>query len=290
MRVDRAAAWRRRAAAPGRVLVVVDLRHRREQLGVEDDADLAADVVEHAVGVHGAVALAEDDVAFHVDFQRHVALLRELRRAARVDADAPDDGAVGFDIDVAERAERFGQAFDGQPLDDDVHAAVDDGDVFAGGRLGRYRSSGPTPSRAGRSACGGSWPAGGGAGTSGAGGGTVCGYGRRRRRRIGPAGRRGRLWGRRVTVGSDGGELRRRRLWRDCKMQIAKCKLQIGGSAQCADAAAQRGGAGRRGCAACGSMLVLNAKIRPASLPDEKCAHGARVTRAVSARTGRPLD
>ena len=60
---------------------------RREQLGVEDDADLAADVVEHAVGVHGAVALAEDDVAFHVDFQRRVGLLRELIRAA---ATSPD--------------------------------------------------------------------------------------------------------------------------------------------------------------------------------------------------------
>ena len=34
------------------------------------DADLAADVVEHAVGVDGAIALAEDDVAFHVDFER----------------------------------------------------------------------------------------------------------------------------------------------------------------------------------------------------------------------------
>ena len=48
-----------------------------EQLGVEDDADLAADVVEHAVGEHGAIALPENDVAFHVDFERHFAGLRQ---------------------------------------------------------------------------------------------------------------------------------------------------------------------------------------------------------------------
>ena len=98
------------------VLVAVDLRHRREQLGVEDDADLAADVVEHAVGVHGAVALAEDDVAFHVDFERQIALLRGAGWD-RCPADAPDDDAVGFDVDVAERAERFRQAFDAEALD-----------------------------------------------------------------------------------------------------------------------------------------------------------------------------
>ena len=69
------------------------------------DADLPADVVEHAVGVDGAVALAEDDVAFHVDFERHVAGLRRAAEAA-AGVEAPDHDAIGFDIDVAERAER----------------------------------------------------------------------------------------------------------------------------------------------------------------------------------------
>src|SRR4029078_2087143 len=43
------------------VLIVAGLRNGGEQLGVKDGADLAADVVEHAVGVDGAIALAEDD-------------------------------------------------------------------------------------------------------------------------------------------------------------------------------------------------------------------------------------
>ena len=129
-----AAARRRTRPAYG---VVVDLRHRREQLGVEDDADLAADVVEHAVGVHRAIALAEDDVAFHVDFERHFAGLSHAGRAA-ADIDAPDHDAVGFDIDIAERAKRGGQAVDRETLNDDVHAAADDGDLFAGWRGERF--------------------------------------------------------------------------------------------------------------------------------------------------------
>ncbi len=59
-----------------RVLIVALLRYGREQLGIDHGADLAFDVVEHAVGIDGAIALAEDDVAFHVDFQRLVVLLR----------------------------------------------------------------------------------------------------------------------------------------------------------------------------------------------------------------------
>jgi hypothetical protein len=58
------------------VLLVVEIRDGREQLSVKDHTDLPANVVEHAIGVHRAVALAEDDVAFHVDFQRQIALLR----------------------------------------------------------------------------------------------------------------------------------------------------------------------------------------------------------------------
>ena len=121
-------------ADEARVLVVAGLRDGGEQLGVEDRADLAADVVEHAVGVHRAIALAEDDVAFHVDFERVAGLLRGAAQSG-VGVDAPDDDAVGFDVDVAERAERLREAVAAEALDDDVDAAADDDDRFAGGRL-----------------------------------------------------------------------------------------------------------------------------------------------------------
>ena len=121
-----------------RVLVVAGLRDGREQLGVEDRADLSFDIVEHAVGVDGAIALAEDDVAFHVDFERVVALLRGAVESG-VGVDAPDDDAVGFDVDVAERAEGLREAVAAETLDDDVDAAADDDDRFAGGRLRRFR-------------------------------------------------------------------------------------------------------------------------------------------------------
>jgi hypothetical protein len=115
------------------VLVAIDLRHWREQLAVEDDADLPAHVVEHAVGVDGAVALAEDDVAFHVNLERQVARLGEVG-GIRAQAGRPDDGAVGFDVDVAKRAEdgRDFHAFHAEALDDDVYAAGDHERVLAG--------------------------------------------------------------------------------------------------------------------------------------------------------------
>ena len=113
------------------VMLSVDCRHRREQLGIDDRADLAAGVVEHAVGVHRAIALAEHNVAFHVDFQRQVAL---LRGAGGVDArQAPDHDAVGFDVDVAQRPERFRQPFDAEALDHDDHAALQHKNVFTVG-------------------------------------------------------------------------------------------------------------------------------------------------------------
>ena len=113
-----------------RVLVVVDLRHGREQLGVEDDADLAADVVEHAVGVDGAVALAEDDVAFHVDFERHVAGLRHAAWAA-ADVDRPRSTTRSVSMSTSPSGPNAcGQAVDRETLDDDVHAAADDDRVL----------------------------------------------------------------------------------------------------------------------------------------------------------------
>ena len=99
------------------VLVAGHRRRRRDQLGVEDRADLPADVVEHAVGVDDAIALAEDDVAFHVDFERRVVLLRDLADvAARQRRAGPDDDPIGLDVDRAERPERRRQAFDAQAL------------------------------------------------------------------------------------------------------------------------------------------------------------------------------
>ena len=52
-------------------------RRGREHVGREHRAHLVPHVVIHAVGIDDAVALAEDDVAFHVDFQRLVLVLRE---------------------------------------------------------------------------------------------------------------------------------------------------------------------------------------------------------------------
>ena len=46
--------------------------------GVEHGAHLVPHVVVHAVGVDHALALAEDDVAFHVDFQRGLLVLGRL--------------------------------------------------------------------------------------------------------------------------------------------------------------------------------------------------------------------
>ena len=75
------------------------------QFAVDRQADLAADIVEHAVGVDRAIALAEDDVAFHVDFERRVGRLRRAGEAT-AGVEPPNDDAVGFDVNVAERAER----------------------------------------------------------------------------------------------------------------------------------------------------------------------------------------
>ena len=121
-------------AHEARVLVVAGLRDGREQLGVEDRADLSLDVVEHAVSVHSAIALAEDDIAFHVDLESVVALLCGAIQSG-IGVDAPNDDSVGFDVDVAERAEGLWQAVAAETLHDDVDAAADNHNRFAGGRL-----------------------------------------------------------------------------------------------------------------------------------------------------------
>ena len=55
-----------RSRKPGVVL------HRREHFGVEDRADALRDVVVHRLRIDDAVAFAEDDVAFEVQFERDV--------------------------------------------------------------------------------------------------------------------------------------------------------------------------------------------------------------------------
>src|SRR5262245_1016440 len=119
------------------VLVVAGLRNRREYFGVEDRADLAADVVEHAIGVDSSIALAEDDVAFHVDFERFARGLSGAVEAA-TGIGAPDDNAIGLDVDVAERSEGLREAFAAEALDDDVDAARDDDHVLAGWRRNAF--------------------------------------------------------------------------------------------------------------------------------------------------------
>ena len=54
--------------------------HRREDVGLQHGADLVVHVVVHPLGMDHALALAEDDVAFHIDFQRGFLTLQALAR------------------------------------------------------------------------------------------------------------------------------------------------------------------------------------------------------------------
>ncbi len=96
---------------------------------------MPADVVEHAVGVDDAVALAEDDVAFHVDLERRVVLLRDFADVAAGERAGPDHGSVGLDVDRAQRTERRGQAIGVESFDNHIHAAANDDDALAALRL-----------------------------------------------------------------------------------------------------------------------------------------------------------
>ena len=91
---------------------------RRKHLGGQHDAGLAAHVVVHSLGMDFALALAKDDVALHVDFQRPVARLNRLSFGVAIEsALGPDHQVVGVDVDRAEVI---------QAIDDDVHARFDD--------------------------------------------------------------------------------------------------------------------------------------------------------------------
>ena len=86
-------------------------RRRRQDLGVQHDSTLLPHVVVHPFGVDDPVALAKDDVAFQVEFQRRLFGLQFLagRLAAeiqRIQAGGPDDDPVGLDVDLAVRQTR----------------------------------------------------------------------------------------------------------------------------------------------------------------------------------------
>ena len=104
------------------VFEVFALGQRREQFGVEDHPHLAADVVEHPVGVDDAVALAELDVAFHVDFERRVLLLRRLAAEAEIAPGGPNHRAIGGEVDRADGTKRGGDGTGRQPFDQDADA------------------------------------------------------------------------------------------------------------------------------------------------------------------------
>ena len=179
-----------------------------------------------------------------------------------------------------------GQAIDRETLHDDVHAAVDDGHVFAGRRRERFDSSAPCLRHAEESACCGNWMRG---GAVGGGAGTVC---------SGVNGDGG-SWAV-LTAVVDGRQAcdrwARRRLGveADCKLQIAKCKLQIAKwHAVSRDAKARRSSARvqqrtpraqrlRTARRRLGVEIRLYDEIRPASLP-WKSAHAMR--RAIVGRS-----
>ena len=90
-------------------------------------------VVVHRLGLHDAIAFAEDDVAFHVHFQRRVGRLD--RGAAEIDSLAgagPNHHAVGRNVDRAGKTHR--SAIGRQPVDENVYAVTDDNDsLIVGG-------------------------------------------------------------------------------------------------------------------------------------------------------------
>ena len=104
-------------------------RRRREHVGRKHRAHLVSHVVIHAVGIDDAVALAEDDVAFHVHFQRFVLLHREGRiDVGLLRGHGPDHQPVGRQVERQRSAAHAGDVLAGrQALDDHVHALVDDG-------------------------------------------------------------------------------------------------------------------------------------------------------------------
>ncbi len=116
---------------PEHALVV---RHRREQLGLEDDARPPGDVVVHAVGVDHGLALAEDDVAFHVDLEGTLPAWNDSPRWSRLeDVFRPDHQPIGRDVDRVDGDRSDGHV--AEPVDDQVHARVDQGDALVGDRI-----------------------------------------------------------------------------------------------------------------------------------------------------------
>ena len=72
----------------------------------EHRADAVGHVVVHPVGIDDPLALAEDDVALHVELQRHALVLRRSgrSRSGSVRAGGPDHQPIGRDVDRADLA------------------------------------------------------------------------------------------------------------------------------------------------------------------------------------------
>ena len=106
------------------------MRHRREHVGVEHRAHVVGHVVVHPVGVDDPLALAEDDVALHVELQRRALVLRRsARQVGLLQAGGPDHQPIGRDVERADLAAAMS-------VDDDVHPGIDHRDPLVAGRIG----------------------------------------------------------------------------------------------------------------------------------------------------------
>ena len=78
--------------------------HGCEHFSRQDHAIFVGRVVVHAIGVDQSIALAEDNIAFHVDFDGYFRSAGDFRtgRRQRLQVRPPQDEPIGFDDDPAE--------------------------------------------------------------------------------------------------------------------------------------------------------------------------------------------
>ena len=109
-------------------------RRRREQIGFEHRAHLVRHVVIHPLGLDHPLALAENDVPFHVQFQRDSFVLPHFGQIGHLVAGDPNHQPIGGNVDRPHLAEA-GNTADG--VDNHVHARVDYSDPLVAGRIGK---------------------------------------------------------------------------------------------------------------------------------------------------------
>src|SRR4029079_13790073 len=80
---------------------------------VKNDAGMTTDIVVHPVGIDDSIALAEDDVPLHVEFEGLIFVLQPLRAKSLALVLRPQNESIGLDVDGAEVR---------KPVHDDVHA------------------------------------------------------------------------------------------------------------------------------------------------------------------------